>query len=196
MNPSNDPKIPFAPAGGTGSGGGITEGSTLTEAKHNLAAKARETASKVKSAAADTAARAKDQAQHVATEKKEAAANRIGSYGSAIHESARSLEEQDPNIAWFTHRAAERIENVANYVRTRDFAGLREDAENVARRHPAAFFGGMFIAGLVLGNIMKASRRNLDEDESFANGGDPSDWTEDSTASLGVELPTAASGNI
>ena len=185
MNPLHDPKVPSAPAGETGGG---SEGSTLTTAKQNVAAKARDAAARVKSAAADTAARAKDEAQHIAAEKKEAAASRIDSYGSAIHESARSLEEQDPNIAWLTHRAAERLENIAGYVRTRDFAGLREDAESVARRHPAAFFGGMFVAGLVIGNLMKASGRKLEENQSDDRGEDETNWMEDPGA-LSSEAP-------
>jgi hypothetical protein len=47
---------------------------------------------------------------------------------------------------------------LATYVRDRDFAGLREDAASLARRHPAAFFGGMCIAGLVLGSVIRAAR--------------------------------------
>src|SRR5690606_21761859 len=99
-------------------------------------------------------------------------ADRVGSYSSAIHESARSLEEQDPNIAWLTHRAAEGLESVANYVRDRDFSGLREDAASLARRHPAAFFGGMCIAGLVLGSVIRAARTSATESESESSLGD------------------------
>jgi hypothetical protein len=108
----------------------------------------------------------------MAAEKKETVADRVGSYSSAIHESARSLEEQDPNIAWLTHRAAERLESVANYVRDRDFSGLREDAASLARRHPAAFFGGMCIAGLVLGSVIRAARTSATESESESSLGD------------------------
>jgi hypothetical protein len=66
-----------------------------------------------------------------------------------------------------THRAAERLENVANYVRDRDFAALREDAASLARRHPAAFFGGMCVAGLVLGSVIRAARSASRETDSF-----------------------------
>jgi hypothetical protein len=132
---------------------------------------ARQTASKVRDAASSTALRAKEEAQRFAAEKKETTANRITSYSSAIHDTARSLEEQDPNIAWFTHRTADRLQGVADYVRNRDFATLRHDAEDMARRHPAMFFGGMFLAGLIVGNVVKASRRNL-ENQDYARGGD------------------------
>lgn len=158
MKRSFGSEIACAPAGDTTPGGG-----TLAQAKETLARTARETTSKLKTAAVDTATRAKDQARHLAGEKKETAAERLGSYSSAMHESARSLEERDPNIAWFTHRAADRLQGVADYMRTRDFAGLRQDAENIARRHPAVFFGGLFALGLILGNVVKAGRRSADD---------------------------------
>lgn len=130
-----------------------------TNVRQKVADSARHAVDKVKSSTGDALAKAKDKAGRVASEKKEAAANRVGAYGSAIHESARALEEKDPNIAWFTHRAADKLEHVAEYVRGRDLSELREDAASVARRHPMAFFGGMFAMGLIVGNVLKASPR-------------------------------------
>ena len=155
--------ITFAAAdeNATGAGGAETR-SALGETKDKLTQTARTAAAKVKTAAADTAGKVKERAENMVGEKKETAATRVGDYGSALHESARALEEKDPNIAWFAHRAADRLQNAANYMRNRDFAGLREDAERIARRHPAVFFGGMFVGGLLLGNLVKASRRKLD----------------------------------
>lgn len=158
MNPKN-PTSPSASMEGS------QTSDTLTELKTSAAQTTREAANKVKSAATSTVSRAKEEAERLAREKKEQAAEQIGSYSSAIHESARAFEEKDPNIAWFTHRAADRLQTVADYMRNRDFAALRRDAEDVARRHPAGFFGGMFVAGLVIGNLVKASqRRALERD--------------------------------
>jgi hypothetical protein len=42
-------------------------------------------------------------------------------------------------------------------VLERSFQDLRRDAEDIARRHPAVFFGGMFVAGLALARFAKAS---------------------------------------
>lgn len=106
----------------------------------------------------------------MATEKKDAAAGRVADYGEAIHESANRLEEKDPNIAWFTHRAADKIQAVAEYMRGTDMTSLRSDCERIARRHPAAFFGGLFVAGLLLGNVVKASRRKLDARSGMSDG--------------------------
>ena len=146
--PMNSPKYSQDPSPFSGS----------DESRSTVGSAAKQATAKVSAAASDAASRVKETAEKLVTEKKMGVADRVGAYGSAIHESARSLEEQDPNIAWLTHRAAERLEGVANYVRDRDFAGLREDAADLARRHPAAFFGGMCVAGLVLGSVIRAAR--------------------------------------
>jgi hypothetical protein len=128
------------------------------EPRSTIAGTAKEATAKVSAAAGEAASRVKEGAERMVQEKKTTVADRVGAYGSAMHDSARSLEQQDPNIAWLTHRAAERLDSLATYVRDRDLAGLRDDAASLARRHPAAFFGGMCIAGLVLGSVIRAAR--------------------------------------
>jgi hypothetical protein len=142
----------------------------LSEAKTAIAQTARTAATQVKSAASTAVTRVKDEAGRVASEKKETAATRIDDYGSAIHETASQLEEKDPNIAWFTHQAADKLEGIAEYVRGTDLDSFRSDCARIARRHPAAFFGGLFVAGLVLGNAVKASRRRLPDRDDRTDG--------------------------
>jgi len=154
MNSSDTSQMQSNPTGESeqsGSSGGIAG------AKQRIKTAARETVDQVKSAASSTINSAKEEAAKIASDRKRATAERIGGYSSAIHDSAKSLEEKDPNIAWFTHRAADRLQGVADYVRDRDFRDLRSDAEEMARRHPAVFFGGLFVAGLLVGNLLKAS---------------------------------------
>lgn len=174
MNPSNFPNP--TPTGGASTSGGAAD-SANERSTSKVAQSAHEAAAKVKSAATDTAHRAAETAQAMAAEKKDEAAERVDSYGRAIHESAKSLEEQDPNVAWLTHRAADRLQSLANYVRERDYQALRADAEDFARRHPAAFFGGACVAGFILGSVLKASGRKLaessGESDSFETGYDP-----------------------
>lgn len=173
MNPQSTSNSPASAGDTTRTESAPASTGALTETKHQLSTTARDAAAKVKSAVAGTATKAKDQAAHFAAEKKAAASERIGGYSSALHDSARTLEEKDPNIAWFTHRAADKLQGVADYMRTRDFHGLRDDCEGIARRHPAAFFGGLFVAGLILGNVVKASRRKLEDADDHI--GDPRD---------------------
>lgn len=185
MNPTNlsSPETPV-------------EETPFSGAKAGLASTARDAAGQIKSAAGQTAARARDEAQRLAAEKKSTAAERIEGYSSAMHDSAKAFEEQDPNIAWFAHRAADRLHGVADYVRDRDFNDLRRDAEDIARRHPAVFFGGLFVAGLLLGNILKASSRR---DHAGAHGYDSgetnaSDWAAGGGSSASIPEPTPNPG--
>lgn len=174
MNPQSTSNSPASAGGTARTDQPPASTGALTDTKNKLSTTARDAAAKVKSAVAGTATKAKDQAAHFAGEKKEAASARLGGYSSALHDSARALEEKDPNIAWFTHRAADKLQGVADYMRNRDFHGLRDDCEGIARRHPAAFFGGMFVAGLILGNVVKASRRKLENnDDRFDGPRDP-----------------------
>jgi hypothetical protein len=193
-----------APAGSAGSsnpGEGDTGNASgnLAQARQTIVETAKETAADLKSAATDTATKAKASVEKMAQEKKENAARRIGGYGSAIHESAKSLEEKDPNIAFFTHRAADKLESVADYIRGRDFGSLKVDAEDLVRRHPAAFFGGMFVAGLVLGNVLKASQRasgsrRYESDDSDAGRGDDNDAMGEETYREGESIPSGQAG--
>ena len=150
-NPSQTQPNPTGESEPSGSGGSIAG------AKQRIKVTAREAVDQVKSATASTVSRAKEETGKIVSDKRQVAAEKIGGYSSAIHDSAKSLEEKDPNIAWFTHRAADRLQTVADYVRDRDLADLRHDAEDIARRHPAVFFGGLFVAGLLIGNLLKAS---------------------------------------
>jgi hypothetical protein len=164
--------------------------------RQKIADRARNAAAKVKATTGDTMAKVKDEAAHLASDKREAAASRIGGYSSAMHDSARALEEKDPNVAWFAHQAADKLQQAAEYVRGRDLAGLRDDVAGIARRHPVAYFGGMFVAGLVLGNLVKASPRaaaSQTEEPSFdENTG--ANYTEPNLGSSENNAPTMAEG--
>jgi hypothetical protein len=159
----------------------------------DLKTAATEKARKLRDAAAASFNRAKEESARIAAEKKSSAADRFGGYGSAIHDTARDLEEKDPNLAWLTHRAADRIEGVAHYIRSRDLRELKTDAEDLARRHPLAFFGGLFVAGLVVGNLLKASGREGSDLQGLGRYEDEEedDWN-DRPASETANVPPSA----
>jgi hypothetical protein len=173
MNSEQVRRIVCAPAGESDPGAGTSETpGTLEQAKET-------TAARIKSAASETVNRAKVKGQTIATESKQRTADRIDGYGTAMRGSARAFERQDPNIAWVTNLIAERIERAASYVRNSDFDEMRRDGEEIARRHPVAFFGGMLVAGLVVGNLLKAhtpaaeSDDETDFDAGNASGSEP-----------------------
>lgn len=183
MNSEKAGHLALATSGDSAAGAGASEPtSSFAQAKATVTTTARETTARIKSAASETASRAKETAQRIASDTKESAADRIGGYSSAMRKSAKTFESQDPNIAWATNQAADRLQQVADYVRNRDFDELKADAETIARRHPVAFFGGLLVAGLVVGNLIKARRPGpqreeltdeFDFDHGDATGNDP-----------------------
>lgn len=170
MNPSNS-QSPQSTEASTAENAGRESGGGVATAKQKIQDATRNTVNQIKTTAADAAGRVKEQAAGIAEEQKTGVADRIGSYSTAVHKSAESLERDDPNIAWLTHQAADRLSSIAEYVRGRDFNELKSDAENIARRHPAAFFGGLFVAGLVVGNLLKATGRSV-ANGALSNGED------------------------
>lgn len=131
----------------------------------------KEIAGQAKRSAGNLLNQAKERASTMAEEQKQSAAQHIGRYGTALRDSAKSVEQEDPNVAYFTNRAAERIEQVADYIRSTDLSSLRRDAEDIARRHPALFMGGMLIAGIVVGGLVKVSASTIRE-EGISDPGD------------------------
>jgi hypothetical protein len=129
----------------------------------------------VSSSASSVLSEAKQTAADMAEKQRSSVADKIGNYGNAIHRSAESMEGEDPNIGWLTHRVADRLNGVADYIRGRDLTQLKHDAEDIARRHPALFLGGLFVAGLVIGNLAKATQRSSslnDNGESYPRAED------------------------
>lgn len=144
----------------------VTKSSTTSAETpvNRTASTVKDMAEQAKRKAGDVLGQAKDRAANMASEQKQSAAEHINRYSSALRDSAKRVEDQDPNIAYYANRAAEGIERVADYVRNTDLEGLQRDAEDFARRRPALFFGGLFVAGLVLGAVVKASAKTLREE--------------------------------
>jgi hypothetical protein len=142
---------------------------------------ARDAAGQVKETASQTASKLKESAAEIAAQRRSQAADQVGRVGQSLHNTAQSMEEEDPNIAHYAHRIADRLDHVAEYVRNRDLAALKDDASDMARRHPVAFFGGLFVAGLVVGNLVKAGATSS-QDHAHAAAGEPEGTPQTSAA--------------
>jgi hypothetical protein len=129
--------------------------STLSDAKQRLQQTAREAASTVK-----------ERASEVAHERKSGLADQIDNYREVIDKRTGDIEQDDPNLAWLSHEASNRLRRASDYLRSTELDQMKADAENVARRHPALFFGGLFLGGVILGNFLKASAENGSETSS------------------------------
>jgi gas vesicle protein len=161
MNPSNASNPQSSPgessSAAAGASGASDQESRLTDVGRKAKELAKDTASQFKDKASSMASQAKERAAEIAGDQKEGLADRLGKASSSVHESAKKFEEEDPNIAWITHEAANRIQKVADYVRGSDLGTIQDDAEDLVRRYPIVCLGGLFVAGLVVGNLLKAT---------------------------------------
>jgi hypothetical protein len=143
----------------------------------SLAEKARQAKNRVTEQGADAMNRAKDKGRAFADEQKSHLGERIHNYGSAVRRAADQLrEEKDPNIAHYADQIADRLDQAADYVRSSDPGKMMRDVENAARRRPEIFFGGMFVAGLVLARFLKASS---ERDDRYMAESEEEYWVED-----------------
>lgn len=130
----------------------------MTEAKTSVKETVRETKDKLRAKGKEVASEARERGEEYVRLGKDRAANRLAGVSASIRQSAERFEqEHDPNIAQYTRLAAEKLERAAAYVREHDLRELRRDGEELVRRHPAIFFGGMFLAGLAAARFLKAS---------------------------------------
>ena len=175
------------------------------EATASVKQKAQQTKERALNKGAEAVHQAKDKTRAFAEERKSQLGERIHGYGSAVRRAADKLrDEQDPNIAHYADVVAEKLDQAADYVQSRDPGMILRDVERAARRRPEIFFGGMFLAGLVLSRFLKASS---ERDDSYNAESDEDYWVEDAyqaDSSMSndqypgdqpVEEPYANSGN-
>jgi vacuolar-type H+-ATPase subunit H len=142
----------------------------VSEAKAGVKETVREAKDKIKEKTKEVATQARERGEEYFRENKERAADRIGSVSESIRQTADRFEqEKDPNIAHYTRLVADKLERAAGYIRERDLNQLKQDGEDLARQHPAVFFGGMFVAGLAAARFLKASAEREHTAESSKN---------------------------
>jgi hypothetical protein len=116
--------------------------------------------SKARSDIAEAAETAKAEARRIASQQKEAGADRLGEVAGAVHGAARSLESGMPQMASYVHDAAVRLEDAARTLRTRNIDDLMDDVSRFARSQPALFFGGAMLAGFAMARFLKSTAPN------------------------------------
>ena len=136
--------------------------------KDTATATAQEVADRVKEQAKQTGNTIKEQSRGFMNEQKRRVGAEIQTYSAAAREAAERLEhESDTNLAQYVSTAADRLDRLGSRIQERDVGQLVDDVEEIARRRPEVFFGGMFVAGLAVARFLKASkqRRQRDHDE-------------------------------
>lgn len=90
---------------------------------------------------------------------KNKAADAIGGVADAIRSTAERHSAPGPAGELGT-RAADGIEDVADYLQSRSLRDVIGEVESFARREPAIFLGAAFALGLVGGRFLKSSARS------------------------------------
>jgi hypothetical protein len=146
-----------------GSGGASrmqTQGaeSQSTSSAADAKEKVRDVTRRVKETASQAAAQAREKATKTAQKQKDMAADHLTALADALNETSQSLKDRDDQaVASLTGSAAKGLEQVSSYVRDRDLAAIFDDVQGWARRHPALFLGGCFLAGTVAARFLKTS---------------------------------------
>jgi hypothetical protein len=107
---------------------------------------------------------------------------KLEEYRDAAKVASDKLESDDDTVASRNIRkAADGLESIANYVRQSEPNDFLSDASRMARKRPELVFGGLFLTGLGMARIMKASARERRQEEFSSYGGGESPWVGDSS---------------
>jgi ElaB/YqjD/DUF883 family membrane-anchored ribosome-binding protein len=125
----------------------------------------RQAAGQFSGQTADKAGEVLDQAkQQIAPQvesQKERIAGNLDTTASALRQTGEQLRSQDQAaVAQYLDRGADRIQQMAGYLRERQLTDLLADAEGFARRQPAMFLGAAFSLGLLAARFLKSSGGN------------------------------------
>ncbi len=145
---------------------------------------AGEVAEGVKDLATGVAGQLKKSAESQLTGGKERAAESLETVAEALRHTGEHLRSKDEAtfITDYVEVAADKVEAASEYLQDRNFGQIVRDIESFARREPALFLGGAFVAGLIGGRFLKSSRpaaahASGGEGRTTNAGGATGDWS-------------------
>lgn len=165
---------PSAPSASKGTSQLATDAQAATsEARRSaegLTDKAKAKAEELKRHAGDMAEDTKAQVRSVASQQKDAAAERVAGFAQALRTAADDLRHHDqPFSAGYMRQAADGLERVSGTLRSQDVDDVMESVENFARRQPVAFLGGAVLTGFALARFMKSSAERRRPSTGYAS---------------------------
>jgi ElaB/YqjD/DUF883 family membrane-anchored ribosome-binding protein len=100
---------------------------------------------------------AKTRVREAADQQRGRAAEAVGGMAGALHRAAGDMREENETMGRYADMAAERLDEVATYLRDADWGEVIHNAEDFARRQPYWFVGGAMAAGFLLARFVKNS---------------------------------------
>lgn len=133
-----------------------------TETVRDFTKQAQETATqtidRVKQTATSTLEDVTQRASSMVNERQQQAAEQLQGVAKALQTTGRELEEgQQETFAHYATVAAEQVENLSNFIRTRRPRELLGEIQDFAHRQPELFVMGSLAAGFLLGRFLRSS---------------------------------------
>lgn len=138
------------------------DGMETSSGAHTAAARVRDAAGAKSRDLLDRAVEQKDElkqrAAGMADDRRLQAAGRAESISRALQGAADSLRENgEPQLSGWVSQAAGQVERIVGYMQGKPADGMLHDFEDLARRNPALFLGGTYLAGMAVGRFLRAS---------------------------------------
>jgi hypothetical protein len=108
-----------------------------------------------------------------AEEQRMAAVGRAAAVAAALRTAARSLDQSDsPGLAHCADRAADRSDELARFIRERDWREIAAETAAFARRRPGLFGLGAVALGFLAGRLLLPAERDGRGDGTPTEAGD------------------------
>lgn len=108
------------------------------------------TAARMKEVVSDKASEAKDKVVEYGRQAIDKLDAQRHPAANALAQTASALHEQSDKAASVSHRAADKIQATADYIRQNDLKAMTDDVTGLVRRYPAQSLAAALVAGFVL----------------------------------------------
>ncbi len=113
----------------------------------------------IKSGAERTTSMARKKIESLISERKNKAAERIGTVSNAFRSVSQQLRDQNQEaIARYADKAAANVDLFSGYLQQHDAQQIMSEAEDFVRRRPGWMIGGALAAGFLMARFLKSSR--------------------------------------
>jgi hypothetical protein len=132
----------------------------------------KDQASEFLDAAKDVASQATDKLKQTVDGQKSAGADYVESLANTIRRAAKEFDGDLPIAGSYIRRAASRVEEVGDTIRSGNLKDLVRGAQSFARRQPTAFLGMAVLAGFGVVRFLKSSANDAEvSDHRQSSGG-------------------------
>lgn len=139
-------------------------------------ASAGEVVDKARATAGEAASKAQDKALSQAAVGKDRLADSFDNVAQALRSSTQQMQGNELGfVGDYMGRAADKVSELSEHLRTRDVNELIQETESFARREPTVFLAGAFALGLIAARFLKSSGNNqqwsrYDSDTRYETG--------------------------